>query len=352
MKKYIIIMTVFLALLFPYSSNLHAGGTLAGSEIKSGGDEGEIGEADIFGDTVSKYNSAGAARHGTCPPLVLEVGQIYGLKSNSPADKFVTPGGTAYYAYQVTNLGNGVDTFTLSYSPPPQGWTAILYVDENSNGIHEPDENRVTNSTGNLAPDETYSFFLAVTAPADATSGDSATVTLTVEGSTSDGDSYQGDNDVLYGGTDRVSDGTVTTCSAAVLYLSKKATVRNPSGYGGSNVNVPGSTITFTIIYDNDGGDAATDVVIVEKLPEYVVYVPNSVEISPHTGTFTVSFDDGSGSWRLPGNTNPELVQRIKFSFPSPVEATDGDPIGSAENENPNQNDSDAGVIRYRVYIK
>jgi uncharacterized repeat protein (TIGR01451 family) len=329
-------------------------GTDAGSVIQNGGDDGD-NTADAPGETVASYEVGGSARAIASNVVETIVVQVYGGQNNQPSDGNVLPGASVDYAYQVTNIGNGSDTYGLAAEITASSggtWTAELY---NAAGTDTID------TTGPLAEDATFNFILRVTAPAGAGEGDTCTVEVTITGSTSDGGSYTGDNGNTYGGDDTLTDTTLTTCTAALVRLEMSVAVSEP---GGTDVNtngsttdpVPGATITYTIVYDNEGTSPAESFVLTQLLSAVagggVTYVSGSAAADVHAGGVTIQFSDDNGAtWDLDGNANPEQVTGIRWIFDTNVAATDGDPTDSCEDESPAADDTDAGTVTYQVTI-
>jgi uncharacterized repeat protein (TIGR01451 family) len=289
---------------------------------------------------------------------------MYGLSGpGNPADGATPPGVPIYYTYQISNEGNATDTYSLSLSgftyntsPPSPGgaWSAQIIQDDNQDGVHQSGETTVISAL-TLAEDQDAYFFVEVTPATDAENGSTGSITITVSTSQTPVGEYTGDNGNTYGGPNSVSDTCTTTCRAPDIQLAVSANVSTPDEYsGGTNDPVPGATITYTIIYDNDGNALAQNVYIIDVVPTNTGYVVDSAETSNslHTGSVTVEYFDGS-SWQPDtwDNTNAENVQQIRWMLSANVAVDDGDPSGSAEDENPTAGDTDAGTLQCQVTI-
>jgi hypothetical protein len=279
----------------------------------------------------------------------------------------VAPGATITYTYSIQNCGNS----TISRSDPPVGTDSLSISLATSGeagwsaGLYEDAAGTTPLGAITLAADDTLTFYLRVTAPGDAENGETFDTCITVS-CTSDGGSYTGNNGLNYGGPDEYNhEGTpgsptfTTTCEAPVLFLAKSAGVANPDSYGGANSNVPGATITYTIVYDNDGADAAGGLIITDWLPgvdgvsdfdpENVTFVAGSATSSPHTGA-TVDIDWHNGTDWV--EDEPGTVVGVRWSFTGDVavqENSEGtDTTSAADGDNP---DNDAGSVSYQVTI-
>jgi uncharacterized repeat protein (TIGR01451 family) len=123
---------------------------------------------------------------------------------------------------------------------------------------------------------------------------------------------------------------------------------------GAGSEPVPGSTIIYTLVYDNDGDGRALNVKIEDMLPENVTYVVDSAEVSniPHAGSVTVEYQDFEGTWHDAtwDNENPEGVRGVRWLFSLSLEPTDGDSVDTGEDNVP-ADDPDAGTVQYKVTI-
>ena len=81
----------------------------------------------------------------------------------------------------------------------------------------------------------------------------------------------------------------------------------------------PGDTINYTLTLENTGGDTASDVVIVDAIPEFTSYVEGSYsdtatiyDVSP-----TVEFSDSLATfdWQSEGTHDAEDVQAIRWTY-------------------------------------
>ncbi|MDI6704469.1 MAG: hypothetical protein QME40_07355 [bacterium] len=124
---------------------------------------------------------------------------------------------------------------------------------------------------------------------------------------------------------------------------------------GEESMPVPGATITYSIIYDNDGAGVATDLEIFNDIPDHVTYVIDSAEDynSPHSGKIEVEYKDKDGNWHPSDfdNANPLEVKGIKWMILEEISPDDGDPEDSVQDEYPAPGDKDAGTVRYKVTI-
>ncbi len=272
----LLLWTVSAALLFvaPALTLAETGtsGTTAGENIVSGGDSGSDGIANTAGDVVATFKiNGGNTKTATCIVATVTVGQIYGGKWGTlPGDQTDWPAKTVNYEYQLSNLGNATDVFTLSIGS--SGWN----VDILKNGA----------SIGSLtiAEDAMATFTVQVTIPDSANDNDTDTFVVTAS-TVNDGSAY-----IVgaweYGGTDSLTDSGNTTCSSAMIALAKTYDVGTATGYNGSNANVPGSLVTYCIRYENTGSAVANDVTVTDMIPRHTTYVANSIKVGTDGETY------------------------------------------------------------------
>jgi gliding motility-associated-like protein len=126
-----------------------------------------------------------------------------------PENQYIMPGTTAYYALTVTNAGNTNNTIALGVEISSGiAWPIQLLRDDNSDGVHQPGETAATNSTGLLAADASYPFFLSMVVPSTATTGQFSTVKLTLTGTPDSWPAPGDDTVILYSTTTCVEDST------------------------------------------------------------------------------------------------------------------------------------------------
>ena len=249
----IMILTALLAV--PYT--VDATGTPGGTAIQN--------------QASSTYTDANSNSYSANSNTVTTtVNSVYSVSVNAPANQSGGSNTVVYYAYTVTNTSNASNTFALGGASGSGGntWTVTLYVDDNSDGVHQSGETTVTSSTGALAADATYKLFAAVTIPANTANGQTDDSVLTVTGS---GDAGAGDD---------TSDTVTTTAQAPALSITKN--VRNVTDAGSFDTTAtadPGDTLEYRIQVTNGGAIAATSVVLTDSDNANTTYTSESIKI-------------------------------------------------------------------------
>ena len=141
--------------------------------------------------------------------------------------------------------------------------------------------------------------------------------------------------------------------AAPIIRLSK--TVSAPSGK-----ILPGDTLTYTIVYDNDGSAETRDTAnIIDMLPLGVQFVQiDSLQIDStqvlEPDSIDVDYRIGSNaSWNEYLPTTPESLMRVtglRFQIPPGIGAQSGDAADKVTADD--SSDTDAGFMRFSVRIR
>ncbi len=239
--------------------------------------------------TASYKDSSANSFEATSNATTVTVTAVYTVSVTAPSDASGNTNTVVYYPYTVTNTGNNTNTFALSAASGAGGntWAAALYYDANGDGVHDAGETTVTDSTGALAADATYKFFVAVTIPAAVASGQTDVTTLTVTGS---GDAGAGDD---------TTDSVTTTALAPALTITKA--VRNVTLGGTFDATAsaaPAQVLEYRITVANGGSISADNVTLTDADNAYTTYVAGSMYIGANGSTATsntLQDDDASG---------------------------------------------------------
>ncbi|MDD3887099.1 MAG: hypothetical protein PHI35_09520, partial [Victivallaceae bacterium] len=192
-----------------------------------------------------------------------------------------SPGGKIYFARQITNTGNGTDTFNLTAGGLPAGYAYTIYKDTNGDGILQPSEEVAGNILGasvTLNADQTQYAIAVVTAPAGAAAGSTATLNLTA-------------TSALTPATSSTSTMTITI-QAAVITFSKSATPVAPK---------PGETVTYTITWNNSGTAPGYMVVLTDAIPADTTYKTASMAYGGAARTDAADGDNADYNVTNPG---------------------------------------------------
>lgn len=254
--------------------------------------------------TVNYQDAAANNYSAVSNTTTVTVTSVFSVSVNSPPDQSVPSNTVAYYAYTVTNTGNDNNTFALSAASGAGGnsWTVTLYADDGAgggtanDGVHQAGETTVINSTGVLADNTTYRFFLAVTVPVGTANGQADDSVLTVTGS---GDPGAGDD---------TSDTVTTTAQAPALSVVKNVRNATTGGTFDNTANAaPSQVLEYRITVANNGTQNATSVVLTDSDNANTTYVPGSMRIGPsstYAGAGNQNPGDGTGDTTFPNPCN------------------------------------------------
>jgi len=216
--------------------------TPAGTQII---DSAQATYEDLVGQSYSVTSNA----------LILTVGQLASIDIEPPASNIFNPGVTAAFGHTLTNLGNGVDSISVTVSSL-SGWTTRVYEDVNGDGALDAGDTQVTGPI-TLAAGETKNLLAAVDIPASA-SVRGTTDTLSVD-ATSEFDSSV---------TDALEDEVQVQDAGIAVTLAKA--VDQSSGTAGDN-------LTYTIDYSAAGSNSATDFEIADTIPAGATYIAGTL---------------------------------------------------------------------------
>lgn len=249
---------VALAAVLVLATPAHALGTPAGTDITNQA-------------TVTFEDANGNPLTATSNIVTTTVSQVAAVLVDPDNAATADPGDVVVYAHTLTNNGNGDDTFDLT-ATSSNGWTTVVFIDTNGNGVYDAGTDTVITDSGVVAADGTFDFWVAVTVPAGTADGTADTTTVT--------GTSQFDNTVSESALD------TTTVSSPALTVSKSV---NPTG-----PQPPGTTLTYTIVVSNGGGSAAANVVLTDPIPTFTTYVGSSIT------------QDGAGRTDAAGDDNAD----------------------------------------------
>lgn len=273
-----------------------ATGTLAGTLIQNSA----IVTFNIGAGTITQRSNTN----------VVKVDQVIGVAVTPLVTASVPVGASpATLTYQVTNTGNGADSFDLTGAPAVTGnaFTTTLQtvaIDSNGNGIYDAGVDTViTNGAASqvIAPDATIKVFLIVAAPASATDGQTSQVRLTATSATGSGTPGTlfagkgvGGVDALVGLSGGTGNALETVqASVAQVALTKSATIVDP--YGGGTA-VSGSVVTYSIVAHTSGSGTAAGLTVTDAFPTGTTYQPGTMTLNGTGLTDAADADAGTAS--------------------------------------------------------
>ena len=225
---------------------------------------------------------------------VVKVNQVIGVAVTQLITTPVAIGSSnATLSYQVTNTGNGADSFDLAAAPNVSGnafntTLQTVAFDSNGDGIYEAGADAaITNGTASqaIAPDATIRVFVIVAPSAAATDGQTSQVRLTatsVTGSGTPGTVFAGKGnggvDAIVGPTGGTAHALETVqASTAQVTLTKSAQIVDP--FGGANP-VSGALVTYSIVAHTTGSGTAGSLTVTDAFPGGTTYQPGTITLN------------------------------------------------------------------------
>ncbi|MDW8055161.1 MAG: hypothetical protein RMJ13_00425 [Elusimicrobiota bacterium] len=250
------IVSIILTLLI-FTQPLPPIGTLAGTKIYNGGDNGMAGIADVDGDTILTYNTGiaeGSYTYSNITEVIVSTGFAVAPLRIITSPVYVFIGEKNYIFYEVCNLGNAMDKFLIEITTSlPAGWDVYLIKDENKNLIPDNNESSVF-TTIDIPPDTTYYFFITIKLSSNVIYGTSADITLVVRNQAGVG--------VDDGWYDK--DTQVTTFTAVAILPEVQTNIPVPTG--------------LQVINSTDGIRLSWDIIEYNNLLGFLIYKADNIE--------------------------------------------------------------------------
>ena len=207
--------------------------------------------------SASYRDSSGVMRTATSNLVETLIQQVAALELFQTQTRTAAAGQQVFFPHTLTNTGNGTDSYVLSVANSIGDdfdyTNLVIYDDSNQDGL--PDSFIALTVSPGLAMQEQWHFVVAASVPPGLGAGDSGSLELTA----------QSEFNTSVSAT--LVD-TTTLSTNAVIELGKSMNVT--SGLS------PGGPYTVTLSYRNTGSAAATDVTLIDALPDGLSYVPGS----------------------------------------------------------------------------
>jgi uncharacterized repeat protein (TIGR01451 family) len=203
----------------------------------------------------------------------------------------IFPGGSVVYAHSLTNNGNVSEAITFTSpitSDNQSGWSSVMYQDTNTNGgLDAADAPVSTATTFTLAPGQSVTLFVKVTAPSGAAVGAIDTTTPRAG----------------YNGTFATAQDQSTVIAGQLRLLKEQALDATCDGtpdtaYGQANITagaIPGACVIYRITATNTGTSNITTVVVSDATPAFTLY-RNTPAASTTVGTITAPANGTAGT--------------------------------------------------------
>lgn len=282
---------------------VHAAGTAAGTDITNTA-------------TATFTDPGGTPVTVPSNTSTLQVDEILDVTvvSNDAGNVAVTtPDADVPLKFTVTNIGNGDETFALTFNNALGGdqfnpTNTRIYLDANGNGTFEIGTDTLYVAGTNdpvLAADGTRVVFVVSDIPGSLVNTNVGLVSLIAEavtvqatpGADAPGTTFAGQgtlgSDAVVGSTqaDATAQRGFVVSQVATTFTKTQAVVNDP--VFGTNA-VPGATITYTLELDATGSGNLTGAAISDPIPAGTSYVPGSLTLNSVALTDLADADAGS----------------------------------------------------------
>ena len=344
MYKIILIFVCFLSLMLLSAPSVYSYGTAEGTTITNAQDQGTAGDPDVAGDSILKYaNPLDVTNYATSGNITTSTVAAGYDMSIIPtlSDNSGYASANVDYSYSITNRGNISDNIKIVVveSNSSGTFTGTIYsILTNGETVAGPLANP-TWTTPSLAADASIDYTIRVTIPATAVDGNwnvYGTTNLDQNGAGT-GDSWPGTLAIAPATSDTANardtqnDFVKTTLEGPVLILTKSVDITQVKPY---------EVLLYSSTYSNSGSTLATNVFLVDYIPQNVRYVTNSAENNntPHAGSATVEYYRiAETSWTNSDYDAPSTVtniSKVKWTLSA------------------NVNSNNKGVLRYKVLVE
>jgi uncharacterized repeat protein (TIGR01451 family) len=241
----------------------------------------------------------------------------------------VAPGGSIVYNHTLTNNGNVLEgdgtasSVALGTANSAAGWSSVIHYDANANGILDAGDTLVTNTSfisngaAGLAPGESVTLLVKVTAPPGTPIGAQNSTSLSV---TTTNGTYTTTVPAVATATDNstVINGDVAVTKEQALDANLDG---NPDGaYSPAQITngaLPGRGIRYKITVTNKGTAPATNVRVYDSTPAFTSYTttgPATIVGGSNPSVIGVPSDRSSGALEFNvGTLNPGDSAVISF---------------------------------------
>lgn len=224
--------------------------------------------------SASYKDTRGVKRIATSNVVETVVQQVAAIELSFSQNKPSTSGQQIYFAHTIVNSGNGPDRVNLSATSTGSGDfyfdNVAIYTDDNRNGA--PDSFSPITASHLLSPGESQSIVVGATVPASILNGSNGELNIQAQS--------QFDNSI----TDSNTDNTVVTDTAVISVTSQISALQGSS---------PSGPFTVTMFYRNNSEADATQVTLLDALPDGMRYVTNSGRWSESGATSMTDADSG-----------------------------------------------------------
>ena len=255
-RRFAIWATASLSAFLLLGPQLSAQGTPAGSHIRNW--------------ATLAYTSSGFGYVVPSDTVDLIVAQVAAVGLQAPQSSGASPGTAVVFAHTLTNLGNGLDSFSVAATSVP-AWPLTLYRDVNSNGVLDGGDIALSGPVA-VASGSTAALLVQIAIPASGSAGVTDTITITA--------------------TSRF-DGAVSGSVRDLLSVSSAPIAFGVTKQVDRTAAAAGDTLTYTLDYVASGTDSASAVQIADTIPAGASYMAGTIRFNGVPQTDAADGDAG-----------------------------------------------------------
>ncbi|GAB5409214.1 MAG: hypothetical protein BalsKO_15790 [Balneolaceae bacterium] len=269
------------------------------SYISTGGNAGTTaGSYDRGTDIITFTNTSGQTYTGA------NFADVPQNRLITDGTQFAQPGTSVFFTHQFDANTDGTVTFTLTNTPNPSNanWPTLLYLDDNCNGeINSGEE--IISAPRVMTRGESICLIVRTSVPIGVPDGGENAIIVQADFSFANASPAL---DQTYTRNDKVTVGEDVT---AGLKITKEVDLDQA---------LPGTELTYTITYINNGTDPITTLEIKDSTPAYTIFKEASCGPLPNSLTgcnITAPSLDGTGGviWAFEGALDPGQTGTVSY---------------------------------------
>lgn len=265
------------------------------------------------GNRGTTVGAAGYSRESDITTFVNTSGETYtGVDfADVPQNRLITdgvqfaqPGTSVFFTHQFDANTDGTVTFTLINTPTPANanWPTLLYLDDNCNGEINAGE-EIISAQRAMTRGESICLIVRTSVPLGVPDGGENAIIVQADFSFANANPTL---DQTYTRNDKVTVGEDVT---AGLKITKEVDLDQA---------LPGTELTYTITYINNGTDPITTLEIKDSTPAYTIFKEASCGSLPNSLTgcnITAPSLDGTGGviWAFEGALDPGQTGTVSY---------------------------------------
>jgi len=269
--------------------------------ISTGGNAGNTGGSYNLNTDISTFtNTVGTLFTG------VDFANVQASVFNTDGSQNVLPGATAFFqhTFEAKTSGNVIFTTTSVNNPSNVTWPVLLYNDLNCNGTVENGETILNASTQvSVVANQTVCLLLKVSVPQGLNNGSTSNTTISAVMD------YINTSPVIQQNLSRGDLVTVSNEEAGLVLTKSVDQVQA----------LPGSILTYTVNYQNNGDEPISSLEIIDNTPTYTTFNTAACGVLPNNLTACAITTPAVGAaggikWTFTGTLQPGGSGTVTFT--------------------------------------